>query len=52
VFEKLPKTCDCFDQFEDIPEDDRFHVKGIVRNRSDVCTLRITCGGNRRANRM
>jgi len=42
VFERLPKTCELFDLFEDIPESGGFHVKGIKRNKSDVYHVRIT----------
>lgn len=42
VFEMLPKTCEFFDLYEDIPEEGGFHVKGIRRNKSDVYNIRIT----------
>ncbi|HNW74017.1 MAG: hypothetical protein PHP04_05510 [Bacteroidales bacterium] len=42
VFEKLPKTCESFDLYEDIPEDNGFHIKNIRRNKSDVYNIRIT----------
>lgn len=41
VFERLPKTCEFFDLFEDIPEEGGFHVKGIRRNMSDVYRVRL-----------
>ena len=36
IFAPLPKTCDSFDLFEDIPQAGGFHIKGILRNKSDI----------------
>jgi len=36
IFAALPKACESFDLFEDIPFPDRFEVKGIQRNEQDV----------------
>ncbi len=36
IFAPLPKTCERFDLYEDIPQSGRFHVKNIKRNKSDV----------------
>ncbi len=36
IFTPLPKACETFDLFEDIPQQGGFHVKKIRRNKSDV----------------
>jgi hypothetical protein len=41
IFAPLPKSCEVFDLYEDIPEDGGFHIKGIKRNRSDVYNVKI-----------
>ncbi len=41
IFASLPKTCEVFDLYEDIPEEGGFHIKGIKRNKSDVYNVEI-----------
>ncbi|HEY0030489.1 MAG TPA: hypothetical protein VGC65_07015 [Bacteroidia bacterium] len=41
IFEGLSRTCAVFDLQEIIPESGGFHVKGIVRNESDVYNVHI-----------
>jgi len=41
IFAPLPKTCENFDLYEDIPQSGRFHVKNIKRNKSDVYHVTI-----------
>ena len=36
IFSSLPKSCEIFDFFEDIPEAGGFEIRGIKRNKSDV----------------
>jgi len=35
-FASLPKSCEVFDLFEDIPEEGGFEVQGMKRNTNDV----------------
>jgi hypothetical protein len=41
IFAALPKTCEIFDLFEDIPQSGGFMVQGIRRNKSDVYNVVI-----------
>jgi hypothetical protein len=41
IFEGLSKTCVAFDLQEIIPQEEGFHVSGIVRNNVDVYTVNI-----------
>jgi len=41
IFEALPKSCTQFDLIEDIPEQNGFLVKNIVRNKSDVYQVNL-----------
>ena len=41
IFLSLPKTCEIFDFLEDIPRPDRFEIRGIKRNKSDVYNVTI-----------
>jgi len=41
IFASLPKTCEVFNLYEDIPQDSGFHIKGIRRNKSDVYNVEI-----------
>jgi hypothetical protein len=41
VFSPLPKTCELFTLFEDIPEPGGFEIKNIRRNKSDVYHIKI-----------
>ena len=41
IFAPLPKSCDSFDLFEDIPQAGGFEVRGIRRNKSDVYNVTI-----------
>jgi len=41
IFSSLPKTCEIFDFLEDIPSADRFEIRGIKRNKSDVYNVTI-----------
>ena len=41
TFSPLPKTCEVFTLFEDIPEDGGFLIKDIKRNESDVYHVSI-----------
>ena len=41
IFAPLPKACETFDLYEDIPQSGGFHVKGIKRNRSDIYQVTI-----------
>jgi hypothetical protein len=41
IFASLPKSCDVFDMYEDIPEEGGFHIKGIRRNKSDVYNVDV-----------
>lgn len=36
IFAPLPKTCDSFNLFEDIPQSGGFHIRNIRRNTSDI----------------
>ena len=41
IFSALPKTCELFTLYEDIPEEGGFEVKNIKRNESDVYHVSI-----------
>ncbi len=41
LFEGLSEECAVFDLIESIPQDGGFQVKNIVRNNTDVYTIRI-----------
>jgi hypothetical protein len=41
VFEGLPRSCETFDLYEDIPESGGFRVKDIKRNHTDVYRVPI-----------
>ncbi len=41
IFAPLPKTCELFDLFEDIPLPGAFHIRDIRRNKSDVYRVTI-----------
>ncbi|HEX8517008.1 MAG TPA: hypothetical protein VF868_12465 [Bacteroidia bacterium] len=41
IFEGLSRNCVLFDLKEEIPQQGGFHVKGILRNGSDVYTVQI-----------
>jgi hypothetical protein len=41
IFTPLPKTCDFFTLYEDIPEPNGFEIKNIKRNKSDVYHVKI-----------
>ena len=41
IFAPLPKACESFDLFEEIPQAGGFHVKGIRRNESDIYNVII-----------
>jgi hypothetical protein len=41
IFSSLPKTCEVFDLYEDIPEDGGFHIKDIRRNKTDVYNVTL-----------
>jgi len=41
IFSPLPKTCEVFTLYEDIPEPNGFDIKDIKRNKSDVYQVKI-----------
>jgi hypothetical protein len=41
IFEGLSRNCVLFDLKEEIPQEGGFHVKGILRNSTDVYTVEI-----------
>ena len=41
IFAPLPKTCETFDLYEDIPQPGGFLIKAIRRNKSDVYNVTI-----------
>ena len=41
IFSPLPKSCECFDLLEDIPEAGGFFIQNIKRNKSDVYHVNI-----------
>lgn len=41
IFAPLPKSCEFFDLFEDIPESGGFHIQNIKRKKSDVYHVKI-----------
>ena len=41
VFEGLSRNCIMFDLKEEIPQEGGFHVKSILRNKTDVYTVEI-----------
>ena len=41
IFSPLPKTCEMFTLFEDIPEEGGFLIKNIKRNKSDIYHVKI-----------
>jgi len=41
VFSGLPKNCNSFDLFEDIPEGNGFYTGTISRNKTDVYSVDI-----------
>ena len=41
IFATLPKTCEMFTLFEDIPEEGGFLIKNIKRNKSDIYHVKI-----------
>jgi len=41
IFSSLPKTCEFFTLYEDIPEPNGFEIKNIRRNKSDVYHVKL-----------
>ena len=41
IFTPLPKSCECFDLLEDIPQPGGFFIQNIRRNKSDVYHVKI-----------
>ena len=41
IFAPLSNTCEAFELLEDIPQSGGFHIRGIIRNGSDVYNVEI-----------